>query len=137
MFLKHRGVQVESSLFNLNFNVPQNFGKFRQAEVDQVAMNVFSTVADVPYMSKRFALARFLGLSEDEIIENEKQWREENGEDDALAPAEDTLKGVGAAPSPEGFGGEDDFDFDETDMDDTEDGSPISGAENAETDEEV
>ena len=137
MFLKHRGVQVESSLFSLNFNVPQNFGKFRQAEVDQVAMNVFSTVADVPYMSKRFALQRFLGLTEDEIIENEKQWREENGQDDALAPADDTLKGVGAAPSPEGFGGEDDFDFDETDMDDTEDGSPISGAENAETDEEV
>jgi len=137
MFLKHRGVQVESSLFSLNFNVPQNFGKFRQAEVDQVAMNVFSTVADVPYMSKRFALQRFLGLSEDEIIENEKQWREENGQEDALAPADDTLKGVGAAPSPEGFGGEDDFDFDETDMDDTEDGSPISGAENAESDEEV
>jgi hypothetical protein len=136
LFLKHRGVSVESSLFDLNFNVPQNFGKFRQAEVDQVAMNVFSTVADVPYMSKRFALQRFLGLTEDEILENEKQWREENGEEDALAPAEDTLKGVGAAPSPEGFG-DDDFDFDETDAEGGEEGSPISGAENAETDEEV
>ena len=120
----------------MNFNVPQNFGKFRQAEVDQVAMNVFSTVADVPYMSKRFALQRFLGLTEDEILENEKQWREENGEDDALAPAEDTLKGVGAAPSPEGFGDED-FDFDDADAEGGEEGSPISGAENAETDEEV
>ena len=136
MFLKHRGVSVESSLFDLNFNVPQNFGKFRQAEVDQVAMNVFSTVADVPYMSKRFALARFLGLTEDEILENEKQWREENGEEDSLAPAEDTLKGVGAAPSPEGFGDED-FDFDDADAEGGEEGSPISGAENAETDEEV
>ena len=136
LFLKHRGVQVESSLFNLNFNVPQNFGKFRQAEVDQVAMNVFSTVADVPYMSKRFALQRFLGLTEDEILENEKQWREENGETDSLAPAEDTLKGVGAAPSPDGFG-EQDFDFDETDAEDGEDGSVISGAENAETEQEV
>ena len=136
MFLKHRGVSVESSLFDLNFNVPQNFGKFRQAEVDQVAMNVFSTVADVPYMSKRFALQRFLGLTEDEILENEKQWREENGEDDSLAPAEDTLKGVGAAPSPEGFG-DDNFDFDETDAEGGEEGSPISGAENAENDQEV
>ena len=137
LFLKHRGVQVESSLFSLNFNVPQNFGKYRQAEVDQVAMNVFSTVADNPYMSKRFALQRFLGLTEDEILENEKAWREENGEVDQLSPAEDTLKGVGAAPSPEGFGDNDDFDFDENDAEGDEEGSPISGAENAETDEEA
>ena len=34
MFLKHRGVQVESSLFDIKFNDPQNFGKFRQSEVD-------------------------------------------------------------------------------------------------------
>ena len=57
MFCKNRGVQVESSLFSLQFNAPQNFGKYRQAEVDQVAMNVFSSIADADYMSKRFALS--------------------------------------------------------------------------------
>jgi len=136
MFCKNRGVQVESSRFNLSFNVPQNFGKFRQAEVDQVAMNVFSSIEGADYISKRFALQRFLGLTEDEILENEKLWREENGENDSLAGASDNLKGVGAAPSPADMGG-DDFDFDETDVDDTEDGSVIDGSENAETDEEV
>ena len=137
MFCKNRGVQVESSRFSLQFNTPQNFGKFRQAEVDQVAMNVFSSIEGADYISKRFALQRFLGLTEDEILENEKLWRQENGDTDALAGASDNLKGVGAAPSPDDIGGNDDFDFDETDADDTEDGSVIDGSENAETDEEV
>ena len=136
MFCKNRGVMVESSRFNLAFNTPQNFGKFRQAEVDQVAMNVFSSIEGADYISKRFALQRFLGLTEDEILENEKLWREENGETDALAGASDGLKGVGAAPAPD-LGGDEDFDFDETDTDDLDDGSPISGAENAETDDNV
>ena len=134
MFLKHRGVMVESSLFNLKFNTPQNFGKFRQAEVDQVAMNVFSAIEGADYISKRFALQRFLGLTEDEILENEKLWREERQETDLLAGAADGMKDVGSAP-PADFGDQD-FDFDETDAD-TEDGSVISGEENAETEQEV
>ena len=136
MFCKNRGVQVESSRFSLQFNTPQNFGKFRQAEVDQVAMNVFSSIEGADYISKRFAMTRFLGLTEDEILQNEKMWREENGDTDELAGSSDTLKGVGASPAPADAGG-DDFDFDETDVDDTEDGSVIDGSENAETDEEV
>jgi hypothetical protein len=137
LFCKHRGVEVESSLFSLSFNSPQNFGKFRQAEVDQVSMQVFTSIADAPYMSKRFALSRFLGLSEDEILENERLWEEENG-DSSFRSEDAGLGEVGAAPPPGDMGGmEGDFDFDETDVDNTGDGSVISGAENAETDEEV
>jgi hypothetical protein len=135
MFLKHRGVQVESSLFDLKFNTPQNFGKFRQAEVDQVAMNVFSAIEGADYISKRFALQRFLGLTDDEILENEKLWREEKGEDDLLSGAADGMKDIGSAP-PADIDNQD-FDFDETDVEQGEDGSPISGAENAETEQEV
>jgi len=135
MFLKHRGVQVESSLFDIKFNDPQNFGKFRQSEVDAVAMNVFSSIEGADYISKRFALERFLGLSKDEILENERMWREEN---DISANNEATfgMKDIGSVPSDSDFGGGD-FDFDETDTDDVEDGSVIDGSENSETDQEV
>ena len=135
MFLKYRGVQVESSLFDLKFNTPQNFGKFRQAEVDQVAMNVFSAIEGADYISKRFALQRFLGLTDDEILENEKLWREEKGEDDLLAGAADGMKDIGSAP-PADMDNKD-FDCDETDAEEGDDGSVISGAENAETEQEV
>jgi hypothetical protein len=34
----------------------------------------------IPFISNRFALQRFLGLSKEEIAENERLWREENDE---------------------------------------------------------
>ena len=67
MFLKHRGVTIDSSLFDLVFNTPQNFGKYRQAEVDQVMMNVFTAIEGADYVSKRFAMKRFLGLTDEEL----------------------------------------------------------------------
>lgn len=130
MFLKHRGIQVESSQFNLQFNEPQNFGKFRQAEVDSVMMQVFTSIADAPYISKRFAMGRFLGLSEDEILENEKMWREENGQKET-DPDMEGLKSVGSAPPPmDDMGAEPDFGL-EDEGDTGEEGSVISGEENA------
>ena len=137
MFLKHRGVQIESSSFDLSFNVVQNFGKYRQAEVDQVAMNVFTSVEGADYISKRFAMKRFLGLSEEEILENEILWKEERDLTDPLAKSEDGLKGVGSSPGPSG-GDFDSADFDLDDVDDSGEDlsgaeSPISGAENTDT----
>ena len=138
MFLKHRGVVIESSLFDLKFNTPQNFGKYRQAEVDQVMMNVFTAIEGAEYVSKRFAMKRFLGLSDEEIMENEKLWAEEKGTGDP--EGQDGLKSVGASVPGGEFEGGGEADFDETDADNTEEGSPISGAENAEdtdSDEQV
>jgi hypothetical protein len=37
-------------------------------------------MAAIPYISNRFALKRFLGLSDEEIAENERLWQEENDE---------------------------------------------------------
>ena len=130
MFLKHRGVTIESSLFDLVFNTPQNFGKYRQAEVDQVMMNVFTAIEGADYVSKRFAMKRFLGLTDEEIMENEKLWAEEKGTSDP--EAQDGLKSVGASIPGGDFEGGAEPEFDETDAEgaDTESGdSPISGAE--------
>ena len=129
MFLKHRGVTIESSLFDLKFNTPQNFGKYRQAEVDQVMMNVFTAIEGAEYISKRFALKRFLGLTDEEVQENEKLWNEEKGNDDPQGS--DGLKSVGASIPGGDFEGGAEPEFDETDAEDEAEGgeSPISGAE--------
>jgi hypothetical protein len=37
-------------------------------------------MSGIPYVSNRFALERFLGMSKEEIAENERLWREENDE---------------------------------------------------------
>jgi hypothetical protein len=59
---------------------PQNFAAYRQAELDNNRISTFTSMAAVPYISNRFALQRFLGLSEEEIAENERLWQEENDE---------------------------------------------------------
>jgi len=78
MFLKWRGIEVDNGTFELRFNPPQNFSSFRETEVDQARISTFTQLEGYPYMSKRFLMQRFLGMTEEEMLENTKLWREEN-----------------------------------------------------------
>jgi hypothetical protein len=99
MFLKWRGFNIDSSLFNIKFNAPQNFASYRQSELDNTRITSFTALEQLPYMSKRFMLERFLGLTEDEIQQNEEMWREEHDDVDAPAVAGSDLRAVGVTPS--------------------------------------
>jgi hypothetical protein len=79
MFMRWRGVNIDNSLFELRFNEPQNFAKYRQAEVDQVRIQTFTQLEQVPYLAKRFLLERYLDLSEEEMQRNDELWAQENG----------------------------------------------------------
>ena len=97
MFLKWRGFNIDSGLFSLGFNAPQNFASYRQSELDNTRIQAFMQMEPLPYMSKRFMLERFLGLTEEEIKENEDMWREER-EDPELKVAGSDLRAVGINP---------------------------------------
>ena len=79
MYMYTRGVNIDANLFELKFNPPLNFASSRQAQLDTERINTFNTIQAIPFMSKRFALKRFLGLSDEEIAENERLWGEEQG----------------------------------------------------------
>jgi hypothetical protein len=79
MWLQSQGVNIDSSLFELKFNPPQNFAAYRQSELDTARVATFAQVQEIPHMSKRFAMKRYLGLTQEEITENEQLWREERG----------------------------------------------------------
>ena len=83
-YLYERGVNIDFALFDLQFEPPQNFATYRQAELDNQRAPIFAQMTSVPIISKRFALKRFLGLSDEEIVENEKLWAEENGKSKAI-----------------------------------------------------
>ena len=83
LFCKHRGINVSASLFDLNFTEPQSFSKYREIEIDQQRANLFGSLEGAGYLSKRFLLARYLGLTEEEVLENERLWAEENDPDSA------------------------------------------------------
>jgi hypothetical protein len=99
MFMKWRGFNIDSSLFSLKFNPPQNFASYRQSELDNTRIQAFSSLEPLPYMSKRFMLERFLGLTEEEIKENEEMWREENDTVEEKPATGQDLRGVGISPS--------------------------------------
>ena len=99
LFLENSGINIDPSIFELKFNPPQNFAAYRQAEMDGARVQTFAAIQEVPYMSKRFALKRFLGLTQEEIKENELLWKQENAEkfqtpEDAAA----ALRGIGVTP---------------------------------------
>lgn len=95
LYLHNKGITVDSNIFEVKFNPPQNFAAYRQAEMDTARVGTFGTMIAIPQISKRFALKRFLGLSAEEMAENETLWREENVDDDATLPASAELRGVG------------------------------------------
>ena len=78
MWIKSKGYNIDSGMFELKLNPPQNFAAYRQTEMDQTRIQSFTQVAELPYMSKRFALSRYLGLSEEEMARNADLWAEEN-----------------------------------------------------------
>ena len=95
LYLHNKGINVDSNIFEVKFNPPQNFAAYRQAEMDTARVTTFGTMIAIPQISKRFALKRFLGLSAEEMAENETMWREENVDDDATLPASAELRSVG------------------------------------------
>jgi hypothetical protein len=97
LFLRWRGFNIDSGLFTLEFNPPQNFAAYRQSELDTARVNTFQVMEAFPYMSKRFALERFLGLSEEEITKNEKMWREEHNKDEDTEPTGSDLRNIGVS----------------------------------------
>lgn len=116
LYLKSRGIEIESSSFTLQFYPPQNFSQYKQMALDAEQINVFSSLIQTDankYISKRFALMRYLGWSEDDVLKNEEMWKQENAKKvkDKIGVSvgdEDQpgLRGVGIRPPAEGEGEE-------------------------------
>ena len=80
LYLNQKGINVDVAMFDLTLQPPQNFASYRQAELDNNRISTFAQMQQIPFISNRFALQRFLGLSKEEVAENERLWREENDE---------------------------------------------------------
>ena len=100
MFLNSKGLNIDSSLFELVFNPPMNFASSRQAAIDTERINTFNTIQAVPFVSKRFAMKRFLGLTAEEVAENERLWAEENGKGEpTMTDAAGEMRSAGLSAS--------------------------------------
>jgi hypothetical protein len=99
MFMRWRGFNIDSGLFNISLCAPQNFASYRQAEMDTTRITAFAQLEPLPYMSKRFLMKRYLGLTEEEILENEVAWREEREEPELETTQGQDLRSIGITPA--------------------------------------
>lgn len=79
IYLKVCGINVDPELFNIVLPPPENFALYKQAAVDAELINGFNNVSEVKFLSRRFILSRYLGLTSDEIQMNEVMLKEEIG----------------------------------------------------------
>ena len=102
MYLKFCGIEIDSSMFELEFSPPQNFSSYRELDLDTARASLLNQLENIPYLSNQFKLKKYLGLTETEMQENEEFWREENqyvmGSDKAV---DIDLRNMGVRPQPE------------------------------------
>jgi hypothetical protein len=103
-YLYSKGINIDPNLFDVTFNPPQNFASYRQAEMDGVRINTFGSIVALPFISKRYALKRFLGLKQEEIAENQEMWEEENLDTTKPISASAELRSAGITAG--GMGGD-------------------------------
>ena len=99
MFLRWRGFNIDAGLFSIGLTAPQNFASYRQSELDTSRIGSFMQLEQLPYLSKRFMMQRFLGLTEEEIVENEQMWREERDQPDLETTQGQDLRSIGVTPA--------------------------------------
>lgn len=78
-YLKSAGINIDKMLFKLKLVDPQNFMDYKQAEVDEKMIGNYGNVKDNLYLSERYKQKHYLGLSEDDIQENEAMLKQERG----------------------------------------------------------
>jgi hypothetical protein len=126
LWIKTKGYNIDNGMFELKLNPPQNFAQYRQTEMDQARVNTFTAVAELPYMSKRFALKRYLGLTEEEMARNADLWAEENNVPQKKQTKTNQLRSAGVTQS--GIAGDlDQFEEPTADPEAPEPGSPQPG----------
>lgn len=96
-YIRKKNINIDENLYSIVLPEPSNFGKYRQQEVDAAILGIYGSADAIPYISKRFALSKYLQLTDDEIIMNETLLKEERGIDPE-APDTETVKDMYSIP---------------------------------------
>jgi hypothetical protein len=78
-YLRNVGINVDPAIFSISLNEPENFGTYRKQELDGALLGTYSQSTGVESLSKRFSMKKYLQLSDEELITNERMLREEKG----------------------------------------------------------
>lgn len=95
-YLDQKGIITSTSSFHLAFNDPSSIIELTKAEIESNNLNTFNTAASSPYISKQFALKKYLKLTEEEYNENKRllilEQQEKFKNIDVKLPTEDSMQ---------------------------------------------
>lgn len=120
LFVKQRGYNIDASSFNIDLVTPQHFSEYAKIERDSASINNFNSMVNLPFISPRFAMEYFLGLSKADILKNEQYMLEENPDENIENETEENsgFDSIGIRGGSSDFGGNDmDFDSGNTEFD--------------------
>lgn len=78
-FLNECGINVDETTFNIMLPSPNNYAASRKQAINNELINTYQTADGIRTLSKRFALKKYLQLTDEEILTNERMLREEMG----------------------------------------------------------
>lgn len=78
-YLRNVGINADPTIFNIALIEPENFGIWRQQELDNSLLGTYTQAAGIEFLSPRFTMKKYLQLTDEEIISNERLRREELG----------------------------------------------------------
>ena len=80
-WLYESNIHIDPTIYRVTLPEPSDFAKSRQQSIDSEMIGNFTNMEGTDFLSKRFAMQRYLGLTPDEIKVNERMLRQEKGLD--------------------------------------------------------
>lgn len=80
-YLRAAGINVDNTIFHIKLNDPENFGVYRQQQLDNDLLSTYGQANAIEHLSKRFAQKKYLQMTDEEILINFRQRVEELGLD--------------------------------------------------------
>ena len=80
-FLRDSNILVDESMFKVILPSPSNYDVSRKQMMDNDLLSTYTQADGIQTLAKRFAMKKYLQLTDEEIIINERMLREERGMD--------------------------------------------------------
>lgn len=87
-WLHDNNIVIDPTLYRIELPAPSNFAQSKEQQMDAELLNTYGAADGINHLSKRFAMKKYLQLTEEEIILNETMLREERG----LNPNQDSIR---------------------------------------------
>jgi hypothetical protein len=78
-YLRAAGIHIDTAIFSLRLNKPENYGKYRKQQLDNDLLTTYNSAASIEHLSKRFAMSNYLQMSDEQILLNFRLRCEELG----------------------------------------------------------